>query len=237
MSETVLITGAGRGLGYELARIFYAHQYRVFPLVRTQTAAEELLMEMPYCHPIIADVGEDDCIDSIRTVVGDLTDTVDILINNAGIPGIAYQFSEVTTQEVGELFNVHCLGVIRTVKAVSNYLEQSANPRIINISSRLGSLAMTASGEFNEGGFSYSYRIAKAAQNMLSLCLDQELRKKGIHVSSIHPGKMYTSCASHDANLEPHEAAGSIFAWCQSACSSNTGQFLEPGTGNMPFPW
>ncbi|TXK84013.1 SDR family NAD(P)-dependent oxidoreductase [Paenibacillus sp. N3.4] len=235
MKETVCITGASRGLGYELTKLFYAHHYCVFPLVRSNTSAENLLNEMPNCHPIIADVAEDTCTDILKSALSAHTDVLDILINNAGIPGIAYQITTVTTHETGALFNVHNLGVIRTVQASLSFLERSAKPRIINVSSRLASLTKTASGEFNEGGFSYSYRMAKAAQNMLTLCLDQELRSKGIHVSSVHPGKINTNCASYDANLEPNEAAKKVFDWCKRAGIHNSGSFVEPGTGELPW--
>jgi NAD(P)-dependent dehydrogenase (short-subunit alcohol dehydrogenase family) len=192
-------------------------------------------MEMPECHPIIADVANDQCVDIMREALSAHTDGLDILINNAGIPGIAYEFANVTTQETAKLFNVHCLGIIRMVQASLSFLERSANPRIINVSSRLGSMAKTANGDFNEGGFSYSYRMAKAAQNMLTLCLDQELRRNGVHVSAVHPGKIKTDCASYDVDLEPHEAAQNILAWCTMASPINSGQFLEPGAGNLSW--
>jgi NAD(P)-dependent dehydrogenase (short-subunit alcohol dehydrogenase family) len=235
VSEKVCITGASRGLGYELAKLFNEHHYQVFPLVRTPEAAARLLMEMPECHPIIADVADDRSVDIMREALSAHTDGLDILINNAGIPGIAYELANVTTQETAKLFNVHCLGIIRMVQASLSFLERSANPRIINVSSRLGSLAKTANGEFNEGGFSYSYRMAKAAQNMLTLCLDQELRRHGVHVSAVHPGKIKTDCASYNAELEPHEAAQNVFAWCRMASPINSGQFLEPGGGNLSW--
>jgi len=235
MQQTVCITGASKGLGFELAKLFYAHQYLVFPLVRTNTAANDLLKEMPRCHPIVADVTEDACTDILKAALYAHTNVLDILINNAGIPGVAYQIAKVTTQETSELFNVHSLGVIRTVQAALSFLERSSVPRIINISSRLASLSKTASGEFYEGGFSYSYRMAKAAQNMLTLCLDQELRSKGIHVSAVHPGKLNTKCASHDANMDSKEAAEKIFAWCQVAGLHNSGYYVEPGMGKLPW--
>ena len=68
----------------------------------------------------------------------------------------------------------------------------SNQSRVNNISSRLGSLHKMANKEFPQGEFSYSYRIAKAAQNMLTLCLQQEFADKGIRVTAIHPGKLKT---------------------------------------------
>ena len=70
-------------------------------------------------------------------------------------------------------------------------LAKSDHPRIINVSSRLGSLHKMAN-RVSARHFSYSYRIAKAAQNMLTLCLQQEFENKGISVTAIHPGKLKT---------------------------------------------
>ncbi|TBL81006.1 SDR family NAD(P)-dependent oxidoreductase [Paenibacillus thalictri] len=235
MNETVCITGASRGLGLELARLFYARSYRVFPVVRSSAAAEALLREMPDCRPIMADVADDNCTAVINGALSGQAESLDLLINNAGISGTADGLEQVTTNEVGELFNVHGLGIIRTVQGALPMLERSARPRIINISSRLASLTKTAAGEFNHGGFTYSYRMAKAAQNMLTLCLHQELSERGVHVSAVHPGKILAGCASHDANLTPGEAAERIFEWCRTAGPHNSGQFVEAGAGILPW--
>ncbi|GAA3404749.1 SDR family NAD(P)-dependent oxidoreductase [Paenibacillus hodogayensis] len=235
MNETVCITGASRGLGFELARLFYARGYRVFPLVRSPASAAALLREMPECRPIVADVADDGCTVAMRTALDEHSGTLDLLINNAGISGIADRFANVSPRETGELFNVHCSGIIRTVHGALPMLERSSNPRIINISSRLASLSKTAAGEFNQGGFTYSYRMAKAAQNMLTLCLHQELSGRGIHVSAVHPGKIQTGCAAHDADLKPHEAAENVFDWCRTAGPLNSGQFVEAGAGKLPW--
>jgi NAD(P)-dependent dehydrogenase (short-subunit alcohol dehydrogenase family) len=108
------------------------------------------------------------------------------------------------------------------------YLRKSSNPRIINLSSRLGSLSKMSSGEFAKGKFSYSYRIAKAAQNMLTLCLDQELEDIPIFVAAIHPGKLQTSMGAYDADMSPGDAATSIYSWLINSKQDISGKFFEP---------
>ncbi len=186
MKGKVLITGANRGLGYELLKVFHLKNYDVFPLVRSEESSHKLLSEFPHrCFPIVADIGLDSCKEIIKTTLDQHTKEIDIVINNAGISGKEYQIEKVTSEEMMNLINIHCLGVMRTVQGSLDFLSNSSNPRIINVSSRLGSLTKMVSDEFKDRYFSYSYRVAKASQNMLTVCLYQELRKKGIHVSAI----------------------------------------------------
>lgn len=216
MNKKILITGSGRGLGHELARIFHANDYDIFTVVRKNIHADMLRKAFEYnCYPIIADLSDDKAIKTIEATLEENTNRVDIVINNAGLPGKEHQIHKVTTDEVYNLFNIHCLAVIRVVKATLKYLMKAKNPRIINISSRLGSLSKMASGEFMNRRFSYSYRIAKAAQNMLSICLHQELKDSGVRVFAIHPGKMKTKSGSIEADTDAREGARNIYNWIE----------------------
>jgi NAD(P)-dependent dehydrogenase (short-subunit alcohol dehydrogenase family) len=236
MRGKVLITGASRGLGYELLKVFHSNSYEVFPLVRSEESSYKLLSEFPQrCFPIVADIGLDSCKENIKTTLEQHTKEIDIVINNAGVSGKEYQIEKVTSEEMMNLLNIHCLGVIRTVQSSLNFLSNSSNPRIINVSSRLGSLNKMISDKFKDRYFSYSYRVAKAAQNMLTVCLYQELRKKGIHVSAIHPGKLKTGTASADADMEASEASRYIFDWIETLSMQNSGMFVEPNVSEMPW--
>lgn len=111
MRQRVLVTGASRGLGYELLRVFYGNHSTVFPLVRNKEMALILKEELkPECHPILTDLRDDNCHKEIRSVLTQYTDRLDVLINNAGIPGTEYEIDKVPSEEVLELLNVHCLG-------------------------------------------------------------------------------------------------------------------------------
>ena len=202
-AEKVLITGANRGIGYGLLKVFIQNHFEVFSLVRKKEAAAKLKEEFPQrCYPIIADVRQDDCKKKIRDTLREHTDTLDILLNNAGGPGKAYHLKEASSKEMFDLFNVHCLGIMRTVQCTKEFLESSFNPRVINLSSRLGSLTRVASGEFKGRNFSYAYRISKAAQNMLTVCLNEELKDQGICVIALHPGEIRTELGTSEADTE-----------------------------------
>jgi short-subunit dehydrogenase len=232
--KTVVITGAGRGLGYELLRQFYEKGYTVFPIIRKPSLIQMIKKQFPdNCFPILADIGEDSSIETIRKQLDKSTVSIDILINNAGIRGKEKSIFNIKSEEMHELFNVHCIGAIRTIQSVMPFLKNSDNPRIINISSRLGSLSKMASDEFKDGMFSYSYRIAKASQNMLTLCLHNELNPLGIHVSAVHPGKLKTSSGPVDADKEPSESARHMFEWIETLNKENSKQYVEPGINQL----
>jgi NAD(P)-dependent dehydrogenase (short-subunit alcohol dehydrogenase family) len=236
MGGKVLITGASRGLGYELLKFFHSRNYDVFPLVRSEESSHKLLSEFSQrCFPIVADIGVDSCRDIIKTTLNQHTKEIDIVINNAGISGKEWQIEKVTSEEMMNLLNIHCLGVLRTVQGALDFLSNSSNPRIVNVSSRLGSLTKMISDEFKDRYYSYSYRVAKAAQNMLTVCLYQELRKKGIHVSALHPGKLKTGTASADADMEASEVSRYIYDWIETLSMQQSGMFVEPNKGEMPW--
>jgi NAD(P)-dependent dehydrogenase (short-subunit alcohol dehydrogenase family) len=206
-----------------------------FPLVRSEESAHSLSSEFTNCYPIVADLTNDNAIIRINSVLSKYTENIDILINNAGISGNEYLIETVRTEEVNNLFNIHCLGPIRAVKACLSFMRPSENPRIINVSSRLGSLEKMSSGEFLNRNFSYSYRMAKAAQNMFTICLSQELQESRITVCAIHPGQLLTRGRSTDANTDPATAAFNIYEWAKEVDINSTGQYVQPLVGELPW--
>ncbi len=177
---SVLISGASRGLGHELNRLYLERGWTTFLLIRDASIAAHLAqLSAGRCYPVVADLSRDDALGKIARSVSQRTDRLDPLINNAGIRGRSYTVDEVWPAEVVELLQVHCLGVIRCTKAVLPLLRAAERAKVVDITSRLGSMTRNASGEFAGQGFSYSYRIAKAAQNMftrLPVSLVQELQ-------------------------------------------------------------
>ena len=142
------------------------------------------------------------------------------MINNAGIGGQEHQIENIESAEILKLFNIHCLGVFRTTKALTNNLMKAVRPVVLNLNSRFGSITRQANGTYKDLTVSYSYRIAKASQNMLTNCLRLEF-KDSIDFISIHPGKMKTAIAQSDADTEPIEVAKRIVSYYES------GKFTE----------
>lgn len=230
----VLVTGASRGLGYELVKLFCQAGDNVFAVVRDDVSAEKLKTKFQdRVIPIVTDISLDESESIIATSLKKKTNHLDILINNAGIPGEKHQIEKVKTEEVAHVLNVHCLGVIRTVKGTLPFLKKAENPIIVNVSSRLGSLQMVVNKEFQHLQTSYSYRIAKAAQNMLTICLGQELNEKGISVHAIHPGKLKTDSAAADADMDVQTGAKNIYQWLINLDPKAPVEFIQPGVSKM----
>ena len=232
----VLITGGNRGLGLQLVKVFHENGHIVYPLARSEVAVTQLKkMFSSRCFPILADLSIDESTEQIKNQLEEYTKYIDLVINNAGITGKETEILRTNSEELMELFNVHCLGVIRAVKGTYVALTKSNQPRIINVSSRLGSLHKMANKDFPQGKFSYSYRIAKAAQNMLTLCLQQEFENKGIRVTAIHPGKLKTDIGAFDANMTPAEGAQNIYDWVMDSNEDVSGKFIEPAVGELKW--
>lgn len=193
--KTVLITGINKGLGHELFNQFVEKGYVVYGLLRNKSIYKELVQaKPPNVEYILADISNDNCIEEIQGIVKETQ--VDLLINNAGIQGEGMNLETATSKEILELVNVHCLGAFRVMKAVCNNLPHE-NATVINVNSRLGSIHHQEIGTFKHMEVSYSYRIAKASQNMLTTSLQVEFPT--INFVSLTPGRLSTKAAYQES--------------------------------------
>lgn len=232
----MLITGAGRGLGFSLTRVFLTNGWKVLGLVRSGL---DLNLQREWARGTLQVLQADVASDRVQETIGEALEAsgaiLDVLINNAGLPGIGLTVQESEPQELIDLFQVHCAGSLRCARASLPFLRRSSQPLIVNISSRLGSFARNASGEFSGRQFSYAYRIAKAAQNMLTLCLAQDLGPQGITVCAVHPGLLKTACGSSDATTDPGLAAERLLQWIVASDTKANGRCYELDVGIMDW--
>jgi NAD(P)-dependent dehydrogenase (short-subunit alcohol dehydrogenase family) len=215
--KSVLITGAGKGLGNVLVSYFLSQGWRVFGLVRNNSDALEL--EKIGAKSILSDVGNDSVIVDIQS---EIKNDIAVVINNAGVGGDGKTISETSVDDFVNSMNVNCFGVLRVIQSVLPLITKDG--LILNISSRFGSISRVASGEFDDISCSYSYYVAKAAQNMLTQCVSRAYKDTGIRVCAVHPGKIKTEFASADADRDPIEAAQKIFELINTA---ETGKFYS----------
>jgi short-subunit dehydrogenase len=184
----ILITGINKGLGKELFAQFVAKGHFVFGLLRNENIYIELLKTKPHnAEYILADISKDNCIEKIQQIIGNRE--LDLVINNAGIQGQGMTLETATSKEILDLINVHCLGAFRVMKALYNNFKVK-DSTVINVNSRLGSIYHQEIGTFKNMEVSYSYRIAKASQNMLTTSLQLEF--PNINFISLTPGRLST---------------------------------------------
>lgn len=225
--KTILITGINRGLGKELFEQFLYKGYFVYGVVRNKNVFKKMsLNKHPDSELILTDISTDESITSIHNIVKD--NPIDLIINNAGIQGLSSKLKDIEPSELIDLFNLHCVGSMRVIKALINNLLNSSNPIVINLNSRFGSITRQSNGTYDDITVSYSYRIAKAAQNMLTNSLRKEYNGQVLFVS-IHPGKLKTKIASADADIEPSLSAKRIIDYWE-------GNMLKEENGIIEIP-
>ncbi len=212
--KSVFITGASRGFGLALSKHFILKKWNVVALMRNKKDAMSLeKISETRCFPIISDIAIDNVQISIQESLKSIAN-IDVLINNAGIGGNSVFFTETTADEVLSVLNVHCLGALRVSQAVLPFMKQDGT--IINISSRFGSITKVSTGQLDHISCSYSYRIAKAAQNMLTQCMCREFKDSEMKICAIHPGRLKTDSASTDADKTPEEAAELLYGMLEN---------------------
>ncbi len=233
MSETIVITGANRGLGLELARAFTARGDTVLAGCRNPATATALLAITPHVHPI--DMGDATSIDAFVAALGERS--VDVVINNAGIDarnlGAADGERDVLAQPVehfmGEIA-VNTWGPLLLVRGLLPNLRAAERGRIVNVSSQVGSMEVGATI-----GRDLGYSVSKAALNMVTVKLAMRLHADGITAVALHPGHLRTDMGGAAAAMEPADGAVAIAALVDGLTLDHTGTFLRwDGTTH---PW
>lgn len=218
--ETVLITGANRGIGLELTKQFLKLGYHVIATYRNEASCERLEELKPsgrlslYQLEVTSEA-------SISALANQLkSQPIDILINNAGVLGPETQSIEsVNTAEWLDTFAVNTIAPFNVSTMLLDNLRKSSNPRLITISSELGSLIRESSGML-------AYSSSKAAINKVMRILALELKPEGIIVCPLHPGWVKTDMGGPDAKISIEESVEGLVELIRKLTLENTGQFL-----------
>ncbi len=193
---TVLITGANRGLGLEFARQYAEDGWTVIGTARSPGRADAL-------NALDVEVLQLDVTDqaSIESLVDTLEGRgIDLLINNAGIFPRVGKIDEVSIDDYSRTLMVNTVGPMRITQALMPNLRSGNQKKIVNITSQLASI------ELNTGGNFYGYRESKAALNMFTRTLAQELGPEGFTCLTLHPGWVRTDMGGEQAPLSPEQS-------------------------------
>lgn len=217
--ETVLITGASRGIGLELTRQFLTLGFNVIATYRKKPSTELVTLGSTGALTLVELEVTDNR--SISQLCEHLKDTkVDILINNAGVIGPENQsLDTINTDSWVQTFTVNSIAPLMVSRALLNNLLQAPNPRIIAISSLMGALC-------GEGMGMYAYRSSKTAVNKVMQLLSLELKEQGITVCPIHPGWVQTDMGGSDADISVQESASGIVDFACKLTIEQTGKFF-----------
>ncbi len=222
--KQVLITGANRGVGLELTRQLLARGERVIATCREpqqahllQQWAEEFGARLLV---VALDVTDGASVQAARRTVEDTVDQLDMLINNAGILIKSETLSTFDAAIMQRTLDVNVVGVMRVTTQFLDLLRRGQEPKLINISSQLGSLQ-----KMRPGWGRYSYNSSKAALNMVTRMLAFDLEEEGIAVKVIHPGWVQTDMGGAQAAVTAQESAAGILRLAEDLTLATTGKF------------
>ncbi len=208
-----LITGANKGIGFEIARQLGKRGFIVWLGCRDQSrgddAAKKLREEGIEANSLLLDVADAESIQAAVEHLGKYAGVLDALINNAGMNfGRPPPPSQESVEQMRAIFDVNVFGAVRVTQACLPLLRKSTAGRIVMMSSGLGSIASTldmTSENWNIG--SAGYCASKTALNMFTVKFAKELAVEGIKVNAADPGLTATDLNGHMGHRSPVEAA------------------------------
>jgi NAD(P)-dependent dehydrogenase (short-subunit alcohol dehydrogenase family) len=236
-----LITGANKGIGFETARHLGQQGFTVLLGARDpergQAAAERLRGEGLDARPLLIDVADERSVTAAAEAVERDVGRLDVLVNNAGVNfefGDGVRPSELPLDRLRATYDTNVFGPFAATRALLPLLRKGLHPRVINLSSTLGSLtALTDPGhplfELNL----LAYNSSKTALNAITVCLAKDLRKDGIAVVAVCPGWVQTDMGGKSAPRSVKEGAR-IVVQLATDPAPPTGILLDE---NGPIAW
>ncbi len=230
----IVITGANRGIGLEMARTLIDRGHAVFGAVRNPDAADALREAGP-AGILRVDLSDRDSIPTFAKELASQTDAIDVLVNNAGITSNdlgadrrkcnPWQIDpDIVLQET----DVNAMAPMLITRSVIGLLEAGENPVVMNTSSQLGSMVIGAAMPFD-----VAYNVSKAAVNMVTVM--SASTNKNVCFVALHPGWVKTDMGTEAAELEVPDAAAAIVDTLLGLTIADSGRFVRwDGTDH---PW
>jgi NAD(P)-dependent dehydrogenase (short-subunit alcohol dehydrogenase family) len=233
---TELITGANKGLGHETARRLAKLGWTVHVGARDhergRATAAELAERGADVRFLPLDVTSDT---SVAEAVANLDPlgALDVLINNAGIMAPRVSVRDTGPEHFLDCFGVNLLGPVRVTRAMLPLLDRSENPRVVMVSSGMGSVSVTTDPERLESGIvALVYPSSKAALNMVTTQYAKALPR--FRVNAVDPGYTATDLNEHRGPQTVEEGAEVIVRMAQVSADGPTGGFFSDAG---PVPW
>jgi len=228
---TIAITGAARGIAFELTKAYAADGARIFAFCRNLAAADALKALADGSGGRVTvhemDVASDESVRAAAAAIGDAT--IDTLFNVAGVLGSVSPELEAGSSDWGQwqdVLNVMTLGPLRVLQAFLPHMK--AGSKVINFSSQL------AASTWPYGGL-YPYVAAKAGLNRLMRSVAIDLKDRGIVVGILHPGYVQTDMGGPNADITPQESVAGIRKVTADWTIERSGDFLK--WNGETHPW
>ncbi|MET9725835.1 SDR family oxidoreductase [Streptomyces zaomyceticus] len=237
MSETriALVTGANKGIGYEIAAGLGSLGYRVGvgarDETRRETAVEKLRAAGVDAYGVPLDVTDDQSVADAAELVERQAGRLDALVNNAGIsgemdPGWVQDPTALDLEVLRAVLDTNVLGVVRVTNAMLPLLRRSASPRIVNVSSSVGSLARQADPD-TEIPIMAAYAPSKSFLNALTVQYARQFAGTNILINAACPGLVATDFTGFQGLRTPDQGAATAIRLATLPDGGPTGSFFE----------
>ena len=223
-----VVTGANRGIGLEFVKQLTARGEQVDATVRDPDEASELqAIAGPGVRLRIhrLDVAEDA---SVEAFAAELPGgPVDVLINNAGVSGVKGG-EPIDPPDILRVLNVNAVGTLRVTRALLPRLREGKGKKIVNLTSKLGSIAEATGGR-------YAYRLSKAALNMATKLLAEDLRGEGFRTVAVHPGWVQTRMGGSAAPVPPEQSVRGMLRIIDGLTAEQSGRTFDFQGRDLPW--
>ncbi|WP_344669524.1 SDR family oxidoreductase [Catenulispora yoronensis] len=238
---TALVTGANKGIGYEIAAGLGALGWRVGVGARDEkrreSAVERLRADGVDAFGVPLDVTDDASATTAARLIEEQAGRLDVLVNNAAIAGDMPQLpSRIDPATVRTVVETNVIGVIRVTNAMLPLLRRSASPRIVNMSSSVGSLARQSGPAADEtaGPVAVAYAPSKTFLNAVTLQYVRELSGTNILINVGCPGYVATDLNGFRGFRTPEQGAAIAIKLATLPDGGPTGQFFDD-SGVVPW--
>ncbi|MGK5673237.1 SDR family oxidoreductase [Micromonospora sp. URMC 106] len=239
-AEVALVTGANKGIGYEIARGLAAAGFRVLIGARSATrgreAAEKLAAEGYDVSTVRLDVTDPESVSAAAHTVERAHGRLDVLVNNAAVLldfGVAPSAAPI--EAVRATFETNVVGVVAVTNALLPLLRRAPAGRIVNLSSGLGSLTLaTDPTSSNSRMPMVAYNASKSAVNAVTVCYANELRETPIKVNAADPGYCATDMNGGEGDRTPRQGASVAIRLATLPADGPSGGYFDE---NGPLPW
>ena len=238
MSETkiALVTGANKGIGYAIATGLGALGYRVGvgarDAVRLETAVEKLRAAGVDAFGVPLDVTGDRSVVDAAELIERQAGRLDVLVNNAGIsgemgPGWVQDPTTLDLDLVRTVVETNVIGVIRVTNAMLPLLRRAGSPRIVNVSSAVGSVTRQADPGIEIGPIMAAYAPSKSFLNAVTVQYARRLADTNILVNAACPGLVATDFTSFLGPRTPEQGAATAIRLATLPDDGPSGGFFE----------
>ncbi|MEU1160726.1 SDR family oxidoreductase [Streptomyces sp. NPDC005921] len=241
MSEqkTALVTGANKGIGYEIAAGLGALGWRVGvgarDAERREAAVAKLRAGGADAFGVPLDVTDDASVTAAARLVEDHAGRLDTLVNNAGITGSAAQTPTTADLDtVRAAVETNVIGVIRVTNAMLPLLRRAASPRIVNVSSSVGSLTRQTTPGAEVGPIAVAYSPSKTFLNGVTVQYARELQDTNILINLACPGYCATDLNGFRGHRTPEQGAATAIRLATLPDDGPTGRFFDDD-GEVPW--